>query len=194
MARPKEFDRDEALKAAMNLFWEKGYEATTTDDLRHAMSIGRQSLYDTFGNKHRLFLEALALYSTESGATFGSTLEETPSALAGIKRILMAVPAQTPAARARGCMFVNTASEMSGKDDEIDCVVHATTTRGEEQFERAVRRAQAAGEIREDVDARAAGRFLFSTLQGLRLTAKAGASPATLRDIATMALHAIGCV
>jgi hypothetical protein len=57
MSRPKEFDRAEALTAAKSVFWKKGYDATTTDDLRHAMSIGRQSLYDSFGGKRPLYLE-----------------------------------------------------------------------------------------------------------------------------------------
>ena len=65
MSRPKEFDRTEALTAAKAVFWRKGYEATTTDDLRHAMSIGRQSLYDTFGGKRPLYLEVLQRYNTE---------------------------------------------------------------------------------------------------------------------------------
>jgi TetR/AcrR family transcriptional regulator, transcriptional repressor for nem operon len=62
MSRPKEFDRAEALAAARVLFWKKGYEATTTDDLRHAMNIGRQSLYDSFGGKRPLYLEVLQRY------------------------------------------------------------------------------------------------------------------------------------
>jgi AcrR family transcriptional regulator len=176
----------------MGVFWEKGYEATTTDDLRNAMSIGRQSLYDTFGDKHRLFLEAFALYNSESSAAFRSMLEDTPSALEGIERVLMAVPSQTAAGRSRGCLFVNTASELSAKDDEVACVVRTLRASGEAQFERAVRRAQAAGEIARGADARALGRFLFSTLQGLRLTAKSGAPPEFLRDIARVALAALG--
>ena len=59
MSRPKEFDRAEALAAAKVVFWKKGYDATTTDDLRHAMKIGRQSLYDSFGGKRPLYLEVL---------------------------------------------------------------------------------------------------------------------------------------
>jgi AcrR family transcriptional regulator len=65
MSRPKEFDRAEALTAAKAVFWKKGYDATTTDDLRHAMSIGRQSLYDSFGGKRPLYLEVLQRYNTE---------------------------------------------------------------------------------------------------------------------------------
>lgn len=189
MARPKEFDRAEALHAAMHVFWEKGYGATTTEDLRNAMGIGRQSFYDTFGDKHRTFVEAYALYSEETGAEFRRILEETPSALKAIELVLMAIPAQSASERARGCLFVNTVAELPAQ--ESGCDLRATTAGGQLAFERAIKRAQAAGEVSKSVDSRAAGRFLFSTVQGIRLSAKAGTSPEALRDIARMALRAL---
>jgi AcrR family transcriptional regulator len=63
MGRPKAFDPDEALQAGVELFWRQGYAATTTDDLARAMRIGRQSFYDTFGDKRRCYLKALRRYS-----------------------------------------------------------------------------------------------------------------------------------
>src|SRR6267142_1909851 len=71
MARPREFDRDAAVQRAMSVFWRKGYAATSTDDLLRAMNIGRQSMYDTFGDKHRLYLEALD--DSERAARFVET-------------------------------------------------------------------------------------------------------------------------
>jgi TetR/AcrR family transcriptional regulator, transcriptional repressor for nem operon len=88
VARPKEFDRDKALKRAMEVFWEHGYEATSTDQLLKAMGIGRQNLYDTFGDKRRLFLEALGLYATEGTIAAREVLTSSGSALERIHRLL----------------------------------------------------------------------------------------------------------
>src|SRR5260370_24970957 len=85
MARPKEFDRDVAVARAMSVFWSKGYAATSTDDLLQAMKIGRQSLYDTFGDKRRLFVEALERYQRESIARPLQRLRSTASPPARIE-------------------------------------------------------------------------------------------------------------
>src|SRR5882672_12798887 len=89
MARPKEFDRDVAVARAMSVFWSKGYAATSTDDLLKAMKIGRQSMYDTFGDKRRLYVEALERYQQESVAGHINRLRSTTSPLAGIEALIV---------------------------------------------------------------------------------------------------------
>jgi TetR/AcrR family transcriptional regulator, transcriptional repressor for nem operon len=86
MARPKEFDRDIAVERAMSVFWSKGYAATSTDDLLQAMKIGRQSMYDTFGDKRRLYVEALERYQLESVAGHIKRLRSIASPLTGAQR------------------------------------------------------------------------------------------------------------
>jgi TetR/AcrR family transcriptional regulator, transcriptional repressor for nem operon len=81
MVRPKEFDRDVAVERAMSVFWSKGYAATSTDDLLQAMQIGRQSMYDTFGDKRRLYVEALERYQLESVAGHIKRLRSAASPL-----------------------------------------------------------------------------------------------------------------
>ncbi|MDB4938795.1 MAG: Transcriptional regulatory protein [Labilithrix sp.] len=192
MARPKEFDRDDALRKAMLVFWQQGYEATSTDDLLRAMGIGRQSLYDTFGDKHRLYLEALGRYREETAPGALSGLTEGPSPLEAIEAALMAIPKQTSNERARGCMMVNATTELAQSDADVAAIVRTSASLCEAAFERAVRRAQKLGQLPAALDARAAGRFLYASLLGLRVTAKAGASPEALRDVARLALAGLG--
>jgi AcrR family transcriptional regulator len=191
MARPKEFDRDEALKRAMTVFWEKGYEATSTEDLLRAMGIGRQSMYDTFGDKHRLFLEALQRYHAEQGTGLVARLHGKASPLSAIEDVLLSIAAETPAERARGCMGVNAISELAQKDPEVAAMTRAARGLCEAAFERVVQEGKRKGEIHPSVDERKAGRFLLMTLQGLRVMAKTGASPEALRDAASFALTSL---
>ncbi|MCP3104480.1 TetR/AcrR family transcriptional regulator [Myxococcus sp. K15C18031901] len=191
MARPKEFDRDEAVRRAMGVFWEKGYEATSTDDLLRAMGIGRQSMYDTFGDKHRLYLEALQRYQAESAASLMERLRAEDSPLAAVERVLMAIASESAAERARGCMGVNAIAELAQKDAEVASVSKSAAMTCEAAFERVVQQAKRRGEVPPSVDARQAGRFLLNALQGLRVTAKAGAPPAALREVATFTVASL---
>src|SRR5260370_35536195 len=106
MARPREFDRDEALKRALAVFWEKGYEATSTDDLIRAIGIGRQSMYDTFGDKHQLYLEALRLYEANTGAALFKRLYKAPSPCVALCDDILPIPPARAADRARALLFV----------------------------------------------------------------------------------------
>jgi len=88
MARPKEFNQDSALRKAIRLFSRQGFAATSTDDLMRAMDVGRQSMYDTFGDKRALFLKALEIYVTESVHAIRVELEKPGSALASVQNAL----------------------------------------------------------------------------------------------------------
>jgi len=119
MARPKEFDREEALRRAIPVFWEKGFAGTSADDLVGAMGIGRQSLYDTFGDKRRLFLAALRTYNTDGVTALSRKLRAGPTALAAIGRILVDLAEVREKARSLGCMGVNAICEMAREDAEV---------------------------------------------------------------------------
>src|ERR1700686_5063468 len=122
MARPKEFDREAALAAAMRVFWAKGYDATSTDDLRHAIGIGRQSLYDTFGGKRTLYLEALRRYQDDSVAARIKSLRAAGSPLSAIQKFLVAVARETPTERALGCMGVRATCDFGTSDPEVSAL------------------------------------------------------------------------
>src|SRR5260370_35780377 len=110
MARPREFDREAAVERAMSVFWRKGYAATSTDDLLRAMHIGRQSMYDTFGDKYRLYLEALERYQRESVAENIRRLRSAASPLAGIEAFVRGIIASAKSARETVCMGVGSIS------------------------------------------------------------------------------------
>src|SRR5882757_909758 len=119
MARPREFDRDEAVERAMSVFWQKGYAATSTDDLLRAMNIGRQSMYDTFGDKHRLYLEAIEKYQQKRLAENIGRLRSTASPLAGIEAFVVGIIASDKSVRERGCMGVSSICEFGNSDADL---------------------------------------------------------------------------
>src|SRR5258706_6133510 len=104
MARPKEFDRDVALRRAIPVFWKKGFARTSTEDLVAAMGIGKQSLYDTFGDKRGLFLEALRTYNSEGVASLVKRLAAGASKLAPIEGVLVDLSNEQPKKLRPGCM------------------------------------------------------------------------------------------
>src|SRR5258705_11306701 len=106
MARPKEFDQEKALRKAIRLFSQQGFAATSTDDLLRVMNIGRQSMYDTFGDKHRLYVEALERYQRESVAENIRRLQSPVSPLPGIEAFVIGIIASDKSAVDRGGMGV----------------------------------------------------------------------------------------
>jgi TetR/AcrR family transcriptional repressor of nem operon len=191
MARPREFDRDEALKHAISVFWAKGFEAASTEDLLAAMKIGRQSLYDTFGDKRRLYLEALGRYQAVSVANQIALLESETSPLAGIRKMLMAMANADPAFRALGCMGVGAISEFGQVDAEINGMSHSSAQVLQTALEKALRKARSEREIGADVDVGAAANFIQSTMLGLKVSAKAGLGTTGLRQIVDFAMEAL---
>ena len=191
MARPKEFDRDQALGAAIAVFWRHGYEATSMDDLTKAMKISRQSLYDTFGDKHRLYLEALGRYNDDSVSQALASLQSTPSPLAGLRDMLMLYADQTDDQRALGCMGINAISEFGRSDAAVFALGDVSGRRLEAALRAAVSQARDKGEIDPGVDDEAAAQFLAASLAGIKVSAKAGASRAALGNIVDMTLNSL---
>lgn len=175
----------------MAVFWEHGYEATSTEQLVEAMGIGRQSMYATFGDKHGVYLAALERYQARQGAGLLECLRSAASPLAAIAEVLLAIAREGPEARARGCMGIQSIVDLAAHDPEVAALARGGTALFEAAFERVVDAAQRAGEVGAHVDPRAAGRFLLTTLQGLRVSARAGATPEALRAVAAFALDAL---
>jgi TetR/AcrR family transcriptional regulator, transcriptional repressor for nem operon len=188
MARPKEFDRDVAVERAMSVFWSKGYAATSTDDLLQAMKIGRQSMYDTFGDKRRLFVEALERYQRDSVAGHIKRLRSIASPLAGIEALVVGVISPDRPTREKGCMGVGAICEFGNADTQLAELRIKSGGMLRKALVERLQDAQAAGEVGETVDVECAARFLETTMSGLQVAAKAGESARTLRDVAAFAI------
>ena len=188
MARPKEFDREVAVERAMSVFWSKGYAATSTDDLLEAMKIGRQSMYDTFGDKRRLYVEALRRYQLESVAGHIKRLRSMASPLAGIEALVVGVISSDRTTREKGCMGVGAICEFGNADAELAQLRVKSGGMLRKALVERLQGAQAAGEIGETVDIEHAARFVETTMFGLQVAARAGESTRSLRDMAAFAI------
>ncbi len=191
MGRPKEFDRDAALKAAIGVFWAKGFAGASTEDLTGAMGIGRQSLYDTFGDKRRLYLEALRRYNAESVADNMADLQSGASATEAIETLLLRFASAPEPQRSHGCMGVNAICEFGQDDPEVLAVGRASHGLQEGGMIRLLEAGKAAGDIDGSVDPKAAAQFIGATLAGLKVQAKAGAPPEMLRAVAAFAVNSL---
>jgi TetR/AcrR family transcriptional repressor of nem operon len=189
MARTKEFDPEAALLAALDLFWERGYEATSMADLVERMGVARASIYATFGSKRELYLKALDRYGELADPGLLAGLSQPGPVLPAVRALVerYAREAAGDAGR-RGCFVVNTAVELAPHDPLAARRVRANWDFVEIALTSALMRAQAQGELAEDRDPRALGRFLLVLMQGLRVMGKAEAEPDRLRDAAAQAL------
>jgi len=192
VARPKEFDRTSTLDRAMELFWRQGYEATSLADLETHLEIGRQSIYDTFGNKIDLYRQALDRYSAVPVSYLLSRLEAGGAqAIRGFFKRLIDYQAQpSPPA----CFMVNSAIELAPRDLQVRTRVNEHLGRLDAGFRAAFVRAQAQGHITGTglEDARAAAKLLTCTTLGLLVAAKAKVPVDILRQTAEAALAAVG--
>jgi TetR/AcrR family transcriptional repressor of nem operon len=190
--RPLEFDPDEALGAAVEVFWTKGYEATSLSDLLDAMSLSKSSLYQAFGSKQRLFERCLARYADDLSAAMRARLDEATSARRFIEETFRAVArtAEQPAG-SRGCLVANSASELGQRDPSLAAPVADGLARFSGVFRRAVERAQAAGEIPAEADPRTLATYLVACMNGLRTMIKAGASRRAAKDVVSLMLRAL---
>jgi TetR/AcrR family transcriptional repressor of nem operon len=189
MARTKEFDPDAALQAALELFWRRGYAATTMADLVEHLGIARASIYATFGGKHDLYLKALDHYKRTADPDIVEMLSQPGPALPAVRAVVRGYAGQCVAdTERRGCFIVNTAVELAPHDARAARYVEASWTTLETALTAALTRARAQGELGADADPAALARFLLTVLQGLRVITKGEPDPARLRDAAEMAL------
>jgi TetR/AcrR family transcriptional repressor of nem operon len=189
VARTKEFDPDVALRAALELFWERGYAATSMADLVEHMGIARASIYATFGDKRALYLKALRRYGELVDPDLLTGLSQPGPVLPAVRALVERYAAQAAGEYGRrGCFVVNTAVELGPHDPLAARGVEASWDFVETALTSALIRAQAQGELGGDRDPRGLARFLLVLLQGLRVVGKAATGPDRLRDAAAQAL------
>ncbi|MCI2421854.1 TetR/AcrR family transcriptional regulator [Saccharopolyspora sp. K220] len=196
MARPRLFDEEQALEAAMRTFWANGYEATSTQDLCEATGLGRSSIYNTFSNKHDLFMKALARYINTTTATQLAILED--STLSGLERIRALLATIVDAelenrrdGRSFGCLTVNSTVELAGRDPEAAKLLDRDSRRRLASLRAAIGVGQRDGGITSTRDAESLARFVNAVIGGMRVSGQAGADRAVLESIAAPALDAL---
>ena len=188
MARPKEFETERALAAAMNAFWRHGYENTSLEMLMHEMGIARQSLYDTFGDKRALYLRAMAFYRQQTNSSLRELLESASTVQEGFTRILLGLVAESSEQHARGCLLLSANMERAVDDQEIARFLEENQTEVESIFVEALRRAQSSGELSRDQNPAALAKFFIVTVQGMRAMARLKSDRRALRQVAKIAL------
>jgi TetR/AcrR family transcriptional regulator, copper-responsive repressor len=191
--RPPAYDAQAALKQATETFWKTGYSGTSLDKVAAATGMSPPSLYAVFGNKHALYLEALARY-------WEISLTATRAALAGDHPLAEALMLAYDAAlsiyfsgkgRARGCFVVGTAVTEVAEDEAIRKSVAAGLCAIDADFEARFRLAQDKGELKRDADPATLAILASATMHTIAIRARAGASRAELREVARKAVNVI---
>ncbi|MCM1972222.1 MULTISPECIES: TetR/AcrR family transcriptional regulator [unclassified Streptomyces] len=190
MARTKEFDPDAALQSALELFWRRGYEATSMADLVEELGIGRASMYATFGNKRELYLKALDRYGEYRDPSLLRELSQPGPALPAVRTVVrrFAAESSTGDLRQNGCFVTNTAAELGAHDPDAARKVEASWSHIETLLHSALTRAQAQGELPADRDPRTLASMLLVLMQGMRVVGKASQDPARVVAAAEQAL------
>ncbi|MEW6248685.1 MAG: TetR/AcrR family transcriptional regulator [Nitrospirota bacterium] len=189
MPRPKEFDPDEALDKAMHVFWHRGYEGTSMEDLLNAMNLHRGSLYDTFGDKRQLFLKAIDRYCRSFVGTKFSMLDQPGPVLPTLRRFIQGmIEGALSDPQRRGCLIANTIMELAPHERDIAAKACQALKMGEDMFFKVLARAKERGELAKDKDPRALARFLVTMMQGTIVMIKAGASADAVKQSTETAL------
>jgi TetR/AcrR family transcriptional regulator, transcriptional repressor for nem operon len=192
MARTKDFDADEVLTKAVQLFWHKGYNGTSMQDLVDGLGISRSSLYDTYGDKHTLFLKALESYQASSSGAMCNVVSNNVSAKEAVRRLLeMATTELLIDKQHKGCFMVNAEVEVAPHDKEVSDLVCKNDQQVENAFYAAIKKGQDSGEITNRQDARALARFIFNTVKGIRVSAKSTTDKAFFEDIINLSLSVL---
>lgn len=191
MARPKEFDRDTALTQAIQVFTDHGFEGSSTSALLQAMGISRQSLYDTFGDKRALYLEALRYYTASSVSSMIGALRSGSSPLDGLIAMLNGLAIQSPPGGVHGCLAVSAVCEFGRSDAAVTQLNDGSSAVLAAALEKQIMAAKAAGEIATSLDPGEVARFLLVTLTGMKVALRDGASEDDLRNIVNMAIRGL---
>jgi AcrR family transcriptional regulator len=174
--RPREFCVDQALTAALMVFWRRGYEGASMAELTAAMGITKPSLYAAFGNKEALFHKALDLYEREKLAYMSTALQEPTARLVADKLLRGALQMQSGTSDPKGCLAVISAVACGVESDSIKADVATRRESSRAALVARFEQAKANGELPENMTADALANYLFTILQGMSVQASSGAS------------------
>jgi TetR/AcrR family transcriptional regulator, copper-responsive repressor len=188
--RPLSFDRDAALENAMHVFWERGYEAASISDLTAAMGITPPSLYTAFGDKERLFLEAIERYGKGPGGYAARALAEEPTARRAIERLMLeAAEELSNPCHPAGCMMVMATTNCSVAAEHVQNALAKRRLLGVGLMQQRIQRGIDECELPPETDAGALANFYATVYQGMSMQAKDGAPKASLLRSVEMAMR-----
>jgi TetR/AcrR family transcriptional repressor of nem operon len=190
--RTKDFDEKEALDKAVQLFWHKGYNGTSMQDVLDNLGLSRSSLYRAFTDKHTLYLKALANYQQFSFSEIRSVINEGDTAKETIRKILdFIADVVLSDEQHKGCFMLNSEVEISLHDKVVHDMVVSSDQNLEDFFFHVLKKGQKNGGISKAQDARAMARFFLNTAKGIRVTAKSNSDKEVFRDIIALSLNAV---
>lgn len=189
MARTKVFDEQEVLEKALNLFWEKGYNATSAQDLVDTLGISRSSMYDTYGDKHSLFIQALQQYRKERIDPLFNGVDDADDIEQYIKDVFIAVKLESLSeTHAKGCFMVNSSVELAPSDDDVAIIVNNIMKDTITALTKAIKKGQKIGVFTNKFSAQSLAQFVFNSLNGLRVTVKLDTNKKMFEDIVNICL------
>ena len=187
MARPREFDKEQALDAAIAVFRESGFEGTSASMLTGAMKIGRQSLYDTFGDKWRLYCASVHRYAEAETRAHLAALRSGPRAVDGLKAMMERVVAEARQA----CLGIGSVCEFGRRSGELSAIHDAAAITLQTAIVRRVSEAQVEGDVSPELDPLETTGFLLANIAAIRIAARGGADDAHLAGLGRLALRAL---
>ncbi len=192
MARTKDFDENEVLTRAMELFWSRGYNATSMEDLVVGLGISRSSLYDTYTDKHSLFIKALEYYQQMGLMKIREIVNNPGSSKETVKKMIEQSTIGISDGRKRiGCFVVNAEVEVAPHDKKVSNLVCSHDQQIEEIFYQVIQKGKKSGEIKNKQDARALARFIYNAVKGMQVTAKTISDKTVLNEIIGLTLSVL---
>lgn len=190
MARIKEFEESVVLNKAMRLFWEQGYEKTSMTDLVNHMGIHRRSLYDTFGDKHTLFLKSIDLYDQKVSFALATGVKQSQTATEALQSIFSSLihEEEHPAS---GCLLVNSTVELAARDDDMNNRSIEMFANTENLIKDIILWGQQEGEFTTEYNAEVLAEYLHNVGVGLRVMVKTSMTKEKLHRIAILSMNLI---
>ncbi|MGP3638497.1 TetR/AcrR family transcriptional regulator [Streptomyces sp. 24-1644] len=196
MGRPRQFNEEQAVAAACGVFWAKGYEAASTQDLCEATGLGRSSIYNTFRSKNALFCRALSHYVDTMTARQIAVLEKEGTAAARVHSFLaLIIDSEMENRRdggGSGCFAVNTVTGLAAKDPQIAEILERDLQRRLFSLRSVIEEGKRDGSIRSTRDTDGLARYLVAVIAGMRVAAQSGGDRSALEQISAASLDALG--
>jgi AcrR family transcriptional regulator len=188
VGRPRDFDTEQVLTKALEVFWRKGYEGASLSDLTQAMGINKPSLYATFGNKEGLFLQAIELYEKRPGAFFYPALQQATAFQVVETMLLGAVRSLTDDGHPQGCLIIQGALACSDAGESVKKLLIERRRNGQQVLCDRLKRAQLEGDLPIGANPQLLARYIGTFIQGLAIQATNGSSTEELQQVAELAL------